>query len=214
MMSKLLIASFVAVAHAANGMYVQCSNQIAKNSYCDCDADCGNTMCQCAAAQAKDCCDGRGQPWSKPVSKPPPREWTTVTTSQDTVSGDEWEWTTVEEPTPVPGSAASEPDASERAVDTAASEPAAAEPTPTPVTPEPTPTPVTPVTEDEDEEAVDEGMDNSEEELENCDDICATNTKDWDIKCTWQVACSGCSNCEQTVNCENWSELGVHASGR
>ena len=39
MMSKLLIASFVAVTYAANGMYVQCPAEVEENSYCDCDAD-------------------------------------------------------------------------------------------------------------------------------------------------------------------------------
>merc|ERR1719482_1974110 len=131
MMSKLLIASFVAVTYAQSGMYVQCPQEVEENSYCDCAADCGHTMCACAAAQAKDCCAGRGRPhktvWTKPVVKPPP-SWTTVTTSEDTVSGDEWEWTTVAEPTPA-----------------ATPVPATPTPVPTPAaTPVPTPMP-TPV---------------------------------------------------------------------
>ena len=45
MMSKLLIASFVAVTYAANGMYVQCPQEVEENSYCDCDADCVPPRC-------------------------------------------------------------------------------------------------------------------------------------------------------------------------
>ena len=272
MMSKLLIASFVAATYAGNGMIVQCPEQTGDNSYCDCDADCGQSLCACAAAQAKDCCAGRGRPmdradWAtsktldEPVVEP---AWKTITTSEDTVSGDEWEWTTVEEPTPI---ATPFPDdyllSDQAAADALAYNTANPTPTPTPSfleqlaaayntgnpTPTPWPTPAATPTPTPDvlqryvstgvwtfppssppdvsvpDVSVDGSADGSadavhdelvineeKEELENCDDICATNTKDWDTKCTWQVTCSGCGNCEQIENCEGWFAPGVHAS--
>ena len=40
-----------------------------------------------------------------------------------------------------------------------------------------------------------------------CESWCATNTNDWDEKCSWQEKCSGCSDCPDLPEmCEAWCD--------
>ena len=204
MLYKLTLASFIAVAYAASvGAGTSAVNCPGTNSYCDCADDCGQSMCECAAAQVENCCDGRGQPLEGAPEPLPDNdgEWKTITTFEDSVTGEQVEWTAVTQATPSPVAQAS----------------------PSPVVEEE-------VAEEEELENCEDACETNNndwdtkctwntmcsgcsscEEIEttyvseNCETVCETNNNDWDTKCTWQTKCSGCSSCEQIENCSNWS---------
>ena len=110
MLYKLTLASFIAVAYAASvGAGTSAVNCPGTNSYCDCADDCGQSMCECAAAQVENCCDGRGQPLEGAPEPLPDNdgEWKTITTFEDSVTGEQVEWTAVAQATPSPVAQAS-----------------------------------------------------------------------------------------------------------